>query len=790
MPAISRQSAKIFASNAPVGQVTAFRTTETTPQTTKAPDQIQNENYLQGWLNADGSGNVLPYAEDMNGLFYTLSYNTAYLYEKGIPEYSSTQTYYLNSFCQYSGKIYRCKGDSVINIAPTNTNYWDALPSSSYTATTVGAGTTNYGTVYAGTDTAGTQFQFKTIIGGSNVTITETADSLTISSTGGGGGGASFVANSPLSYSNGVLSISAASSSQNGYLSAADWTSFNSKLSSTIFSANNTWTGTNTVRDLIPSANSTYSLGSTTYAWQALYSNYILSNSNDHLAIGSTIDNNRILINYLTSGGNYGVFPDTVGGTSSYLGNSVYKWNYGYIDSIYSNNLHNAAYYFGSTSAGSYSTFVAHNGTNYVDVAFVNYTAAESGLGFFPANPNTGSIGLSGSFWAKGYFKDLYISNGISLSGNITTPSDDTYSVGTYSARLAEIYSRYVFLNQNNGIYADTNTGKFMFQWHSDSANANRTVWFSDDSFIPFVDNQIDLGTTTNGWKKSAFAEIFPNAAVGDLRLDSGNQYYNDGIKIWCETYTNRNWYINAAVMSGGSPVFRPSQNNTIALGDPSHNWANMYSYNIYVGDIYGINGDMALHNGLVPTSDRGASLGWATQRFEDVCARNVKFSSTNYFYQEDSTGNTFFQWKNAFDSQNRTIFFSQNHILPFNADITLGNDYFKWQLIYSTGGVTGSDRDIKRNIENLEDASEKLNQLNIVSYMTKAKDSEIMYGVIAQEAEKVAPEIVRIPEGYKEGDGSLGVYTNNVLFLAVKAIQELSAEVTDLKQQLKELQK
>ena len=58
----------------------------------------------------------------------------------------------------------------------------------------------------------------------------------------------------------------------------------------------------------------------------------------------------------------------------------------------------------------------------------------------------------------------------------------------------------------------------------------------------------------------------------------------------------------------------------------------------------------------------------------------------------------------------------------------------------------------------------------------------------MAQEAVEVAPELIDVPDGYQDGDGTLGVYTSNVLFLAVKAIQELSAKVDSLEQQLKEM--
>ena len=256
MAGIERQKSVIFAGEAPQRLVTAFKTTEDdTPIKTKTPNVIQNENYQQGWINDDNSGNVEPYAEDMNGVLYTLSYNTAYLYEKGIPEYAADQTYQQYSFCTYQGYIYRCKEDSTLNVLPTNTAYWDKIETDAYSATNIG---TTGASVYAGS--VGTQFQFKKIQGSGDVTITEGDDYININATGGGGS-ASFTADAPLSYNNGVLSIPAATTSQGGYLTAADWTSFNSKLSSTVFSTENTWTDKNYFPNVILRNGSTTSIG-------------------------------------------------------------------------------------------------------------------------------------------------------------------------------------------------------------------------------------------------------------------------------------------------------------------------------------------------------------------------------------------------------------------------------------------------------------------------------------------------------------------------------------------------
>lgn len=527
MTAIARQSAKIFAQNAPVGQVTAFRTTESTPQTTKAPDQIQNENYLQGWLNADGSGNVLPYAEDMNGLFYTLSYNTAYLYEKGIPEYSSTQTYYLNSFCQYGGNIYKCKGDSVINIAPTNTNYWDVLPSTSYTATTVGAATTNYGTVYAGTNTAGTQFQFKTIIGGSNVTITETNDSLTISSTGGGGGTA-ITASAPLDLTNNVLSIPAATSSQGGYLTAADWTSFNSKLSSTIFSSNNSWTGTNTFGTILPSSN-TVTLGNSSNYWKTIFTSYITTDEyTSFLFKDARIENSRFKVGF--NGVNLGIFPEmsATDGYDSYLGDSTYPW-----DNLYSVNatfsgtvsihtLDSVETLVSPYNLGGNNSLIALSynppimGGRVTQWGWLGYLS-NSEIGIFPSTTNTGSLGSSSYKWNSSYITKIYTNDVYSneeyleihgaASTNLriipTVTSGNYGYLGSTTDRWRNVYAETFNCGEYTSITSNNSGKGIAFTARNASDSGARYIFFYNDEFYPTTGSSVNLGSPTGGrWKK------------------------------------------------------------------------------------------------------------------------------------------------------------------------------------------------------------------------------------------------------------------------------------------------
>lgn len=90
-------------------------------------------------------------------------------------------------------------------------------------------------------------------------------------------------------------------------------------------------------------------------------------------------------------------------------------------------------------------------------------------------------------------------------------------------------------------------------------------------------------------------------------------------------------------------------------------------------------------------------------------------------------------------------------------------------------GNVTGlSDARLKTGIENIPDALNKVCALNGVTY-TRIDTGLRQLGLIAQEVQKVAPEVVQ--------DGEyMSVAYGNLVGLLVEAIKELRAEVEELK--------
>ena len=115
--------------------------------------------------------------------------------------------------------------------------------------------------------------------------------------------------------------------------------------------------------------------------------------------------------------------------------------------------------------------------------------------------------------------------------------------------------------------------------------------------------------------------------------------------------------------------------------------------------------------------------------------------------------------------------------------DGTVGADRFTFAK--STGNFTASgdvtaysDISLKTNIELISKALDKVDQINGVTFERTDIDTGVRHaGVIAQDVQKVLPEVVR--EGY---DGKLTVAYGNLVGLLVEAIKELRQEVKELK--------
>ena len=91
---------------------------------------------------------------------------------------------------------------------------------------------------------------------------------------------------------------------------------------------------------------------------------------------------------------------------------------------------------------------------------------------------------------------------------------------------------------------------------------------------------------------------------------------------------------------------------------------------------------------------------------------------------------------------------------------------------------ILTSDARLKSDIRPIRGALRKLTKLRGVEFSWKGKQGRRTAGVVAQEVEAVAPELVR----REPDDGLRGVNLGGVLGLLVEAFKELAAENSELR--------
>ena len=97
-------------------------------------------------------------------------------------------------------------------------------------------------------------------------------------------------------------------------------------------------------------------------------------------------------------------------------------------------------------------------------------------------------------------------------------------------------------------------------------------------------------------------------------------------------------------------------------------------------------------------------------------------------------------------------------------------------EILSCTDFNTTSDINLKKDIEIITNANEILNQINGVNF-TWIKSNKPSVGIIAQEIEKVLPQLVN----ERSDTGTKSVNYNGLIGVLIEAVKELSQRVEEL---------
>ena len=100
---------------------------------------------------------------------------------------------------------------------------------------------------------------------------------------------------------------------------------------------------------------------------------------------------------------------------------------------------------------------------------------------------------------------------------------------------------------------------------------------------------------------------------------------------------------------------------------------------------------------------------------------------------------------------------------------------------VIAASTTVSSDENLKKDISTYEDALQTISELNGVSFAWKSNDKKSV-GVIAQDVQKVLPELVGTKKSLEGGEETLTVDYNGLIGVLIQAVKELSKQVEELK--------
>ena len=122
MTNLTRYFQKIFAKNS--NQIGVFGTGVNKQASTNV-ETLQSADYEEGWSAAIITNKNYPVYQEMDGVMYGMTYQLAYLLQKGVPEWLNTETYYQTDMCKVGNTIYISLVDNNINHNPlSHDGYW------------------------------------------------------------------------------------------------------------------------------------------------------------------------------------------------------------------------------------------------------------------------------------------------------------------------------------------------------------------------------------------------------------------------------------------------------------------------------------------------------------------------------------------------------------------------------------------------------------------------------------------------------------------------------------------
>jgi hypothetical protein len=638
-------------------------------------------------------------------------------------------------------------------IAYSGTVYTDASIRALFSA---GTGIT-YNSSTGAISYSGTVYTDSSIRGLFSLTTTGTSGAATYNNTTGvinvpnytlaGLGGISLTALSgtaPITYnsSTGAIGITQASTSTNGFLSSTDWNTFNGKQSALTL-GNVSEVVSNVL--MFPDGGTNKTIGNLTI---------------QVVQAGSTTNGFLSTTDWNTFNNKQGTITLTTTGTSGAATLSSGTLNipqYQRAITLTTTGTSGAATFSGGTlNIPQYQTALTNPVTGTGTTNYVTKWTSSSAIGDSSIfdNGNIG-IGTVTSSWSLG--KALELNN----KGN------GLWNASAADTRLmTNVYFNGGFFYGSNGVASIMETGDGFIWRTAPIGTANASATFTERMRITSAGN-VGIGTSspTNPLHVSAAGTTLikiQNTASG---LDVGLHLINtsvtafmgaNGTEAFVYTASNHpiKFYTNTVermqITSTGEFVFNGTSGYALLRTNAEANALVLIA-----------------HTSLIDNKPRIEINGSVTSQADSLFIRSANLVFTN------SSASTEY------------MRFTVNGNMLLGTTTNNGERLYVSGSIRATGSITAnSDVRLKKNIERIENALQKVSEISGYTYNT-IYDEDRHAGVIAQEIDKVLPEIVN-----KGNDGLMGVEYGNISALLIEAIKEQKVLIESLQAKVEALSK
>lgn len=313
-------------------------------------------------------------------------------------------------------------------------------------------------------------------------------------------------------------------------------------------------------------------------------------------------------------------------------------------------------------------------------------------------------------------------------------------------------------------------------------------------------DYSVAMGQVSLAQGDNSFASGYGAQARGSASAVTGYFSEADGDNSFASGYSSRAFAGNSVAMAGGTAYGQ----NGVAIGSNAYahgDFTTAFGYGTqayaYMGTVIGRNNYPVGNTTAWVNTDPLFTVGKGASAIDPANAFvvlkngqtginiNTPFTDLHIIQQADggldktrgiriqrSTGTN--QWRTFIDPSNNYIFEYNNALYSY---------------IEPVGGtfVAASDERLKKDIRPMESTLDKIMLLQPKTYHYKVNnDSDPrLYGFIAQDVEKLFPDLV-----FSSEDGRKGISYGNFSVIAVKAIQQQQELIIDLRKENEEIKK